>query len=339
MTRPADVVNSPMMQLVLDSPAQLRWGLDLPTVDVAPASDVVLLGMGGSGMAAAAGSLGSAPGSVVQVHADYGLPPWAVPRGATVVAVSHSGNTDETVSGFGEAIAAGLPVVAVASGGRIAEMAAAAGAPHVAVPGGMQPRAALGYLSSATRRVLGALGAVDDAGAVIDEAADAVEKLLGGGDGAGYALGLDIAEALLDRLPVVIGAAGPAALAGRRWMTQINENTKRTAFCGEIPELNHNALEAWATRGSDPVRVGVVALTDPAGEPRNERRLDLTMRRLGGAVASAGIVFAHGTSSFARFWSLAAVGDVVSVAMALQTDVDPVPVDILENFKLALRKD
>ena len=339
MTSPGDVVTNPMMQLVLDSPGQLRWGLDLSAPDVAGADDVVLLGMGGSGMAATAGGLGTSPNAVVHVHADYGLPPWAVPRGATVVAVSHSGNTEETVSGFAEAIAAGLPVVAITSGGRIAEMAAAADAPHLVVPGGMQPRAALGYLSAATRRVLGALGAVGDAETSIGEAADAVEKLLGGGEGAGFSLGVDIADALVDCLPVAIGATGPASLAARRWMTQINENTKRTAFFAEVPELNHNALEAWATRGSDPTKVGVVALADPGGELRNERRLDLTVRRLGGRVASAGIVHARGTSSFARFWSLAAVGDVVSVAMALQTEVDPVPVDILENFKLALRKD
>jgi glucose/mannose-6-phosphate isomerase len=188
-------------------------------------------------------------------------------------------------------------------------------------------------------RVLEAAGAVESAPAVRTETADVVDRLVGDADGAGYTLGVDIGEALLERLPVAIGPGGPAALAARRWMTQINENAKRPAFFAEIPELNHNALEAWATRGVDDTRIGVVALSDPAGSPRNERRLDLTMRRLGGNIASAGTVTSRGDSPFTRFWSLAAVGDVASVAMAERTGVDPEPVDVLEGFKKALREE
>ena len=328
-----------MMKLVLDSPDHLRWGLDLDLAPLPAADHVVLLGMGGSGMAATAGSMAASSGTVVVVHGGYGLPPWAASHGALVVAVSYSGNTEETVAGVEEAVAAGLRFVAVGSGGRIAELAADAGAPQVSVPGGMQPRAALGYLSAATMRVLEAAGAVESAPSLLSEAADVVDGLFGGGDGAGYTLGVDIAEALLDRLPVAIGPSGPAALAARRWMTQINENAKRPAFFAEIPEMNHNALEAWATRGVDATRIGVVALSDPAGNPRNERRLDLTMRRLGGNIASAGIVTGRGESAFSRFWSLAAVGDVASVAMAERTDVDPEPVEVLEGFKNALREE
>src|SRR3546814_10186961 len=52
-------------------------------------------------------------------HRDYGLPPGAGPR-TLVVAASHSGETAETLSGFGEALSRELPLVAVTTGGRLA---------------------------------------------------------------------------------------------------------------------------------------------------------------------------------------------------------------------------
>lgn len=328
-----------MMRLVLDAPDQLRWGTELPRPQMASADHVVLLGMGGSAMAARAAALLASPGpAVVVVHQGYGLPAWAAARHSLVVVVSYSGNTEETLSGFEEALASGLQVAAISSGGRVAELAAETDTPWVEVPGGMQPRAAVGYQLGAAASVLHGADVVDDPAPALAEAADVAATLLGDGGGPGFGLGSDLAEALLDRIPLVIGGAGPAALAAGRWMTQINENAKRVAFAGEVPEMSHNTLEALAAPGGEPGRIGVVALSDPGGHPRNERRLRLIVQRLGGEVDLVGEVAAQGEGLLARLWSLISVGDVASVVMAELAGVDPTPVEVLEEFKIALRE-
>lgn len=334
------MISTPMGKLVLETPTQLAWAGSLETPHLATADHIVLLAMGGSATAARAAAA-TAGGSrvVVHVHQGYGLPAWAVARRALVIAVSHSGNTVEVLSGVRAAVEANLPLVAISTGGTLAEIAAACPAPHVSVPSGLPPRAALGYQIGAAMRVLAAAGAVEEPMAALEEAAEVVDGVLGGGDGAAVSLGTDIAEALDGTVPVVIGATGPGALAAGRWMTQINENAKRMAFALEIPEASHNALEAWASAGTDPGHYGLVTLFDPAGDRRNEERLRLVDNWLAGSITPAGEVRSQGYGPLARMLSLAVVGDVASVVMAERAGVDAMPVDALENFKEALREE
>ncbi|MDQ3781559.1 MAG: hypothetical protein M3349_01285, partial [Actinomycetota bacterium] len=259
-----------------------------------------------------------------------------VPSGATVIAVSYSGNTVETVSGLIEAIDAGLPVAAVSTGGEVGDLVAGTGAPMVTVPGGLQPRAALGYQVAATAALLAATGAIADPSRDLAEAAGIAQQLLGDGSGPGWALGADLGEALFDRIPLVIGGGGVAGLAAGRWATQFHENAKRVAFAAPIPEMNHNLLEALAADSTAPGRFGVVGLLDPAGTPTNVRRISLTLDRLGSSADRTGEVIAQGNGALARAVSLIVVGDVASVILAEHLGVDPTPVDALEDFKRSL---
>jgi glucose/mannose-6-phosphate isomerase len=326
-----------MTELVLGLPDQLRWGLDLEAVQLAPADHVVVVGMGGSGMAGRVAALLAASGpALVDVHQDYDLPGWAVSNRALVVGVSYSGNTAETLAGLEQALASGLPVAAVSTGGAVAALAGEAGFPLVEVPAGHQPRAALGYQVAATAAVLHGAAAIADPRADLASAADVVTRLLDGGEGPGWQLATDLATALVDRLPVIIGGHGPASIAAGRWATQFHENAKRPAFAATIPEMNHNLFEALAGSVAEPGRVGVVGLFDPAGSPGNDRRIRLTLDRLGPEVARSGEVVAQGAGALERVCSLIAVGDVASVALAERLGVDPVAVDALEAFKRSL---
>lgn len=325
-----------MMERVLELPDQLRWGAAQETPTVASGRPVVMLGMGGSAMGASVAAL-AASGTIVAVHRAYGLPRWAAEAGALVVGVSFSGNTEETLSGIEEALEAGLPVAGVGSGGALADLSAEHGFPLVAVPGGLQPRAAVGYQASAALRVLEGAGAVTDAGALLAEAADVTARVLGDGAGPGYALGVDLGEGLAGGVTIVYGGAGPAALAAYRWKTQINENAKAAAWWHEFPELNHNEIQGWESLTDLTTRsVGAVFLRDPLDHPQVAKRMDLTWESMAGKVKLAGDVIAHGSGPVARFFSLAAVGDVASVAMAQRLGVDPTPVATIERFKQRL---
>ena len=152
-----------MLGAVLAFPAHCRTAFDasrvlggLPSADGVTA--VVSCGMGGSAVAGdvVRSVFRGRLGVPVEVNRSPVLPAYAGPH-TLVVCSSYSGNTAETLASFREAIARGCRVLVITSGGTIADEAHAAGVPVVAVPGGFQPRAALGHLGFAC---LGALEAV-----------------------------------------------------------------------------------------------------------------------------------------------------------------------------------
>jgi glucose/mannose-6-phosphate isomerase len=326
------------MNDVYATSSQLRWAVDLPRPDVPESADVLVLGMGGSGMAARVGALAADRGRV-SVHQSYGIPPWAIDARPLCIAVSYSGSTEEVLSGVAAALEAGLTVAGVSTGGPLEESLGDAAA-IVHVPGGLQPRAALAFQAGAVIRILEAAGVLAGAQGNLTDAADQIDALLGGGSGAGAALGRDIAAALVDKITLVYGGTGPAALAAARWKAQINENAKMPAFASELPEANHNELEGWGAR-PDMWRgaVVMVALDDPGGHRRLRERLSLSVELAGKHVSVAGTVIAQGESPLERFFTLASVGDVASVELAALVGVDPTPVALLEEFKVRLRED
>ncbi|HHC09294.1 MAG TPA: bifunctional phosphoglucose/phosphomannose isomerase [Actinobacteria bacterium] len=328
---------SEMFDRIFELPAQLRHPVDRVAVR-GTEGPIVMLGMGGSGMAAAVAALGvTDPGRIVAVHRSYGLPAWAGAARATIVAVSYSGNTEETVSGVVEALELGLTVVAVTSGGRIAALAEREGLPLVEVPAGLQPRAAVGYQVAAATTALEGLGAVDDLGA-LEEGARVLDELLGDGSGPAVTLGRDLAEAMEGRVPAIYGGFPVGGLAAYRWKTQINENTKRPAWSSEVPELDHNELQGWDAAGDLRDVVGVVHLRDAHDHPRVVRRFELMEAALRDEVPHLGTVHSQGDGPVARFFSLAVVGDVASVVAAEALGVDPEPVPLLEDFKRRLKE-
>ena len=325
-----------MINDILSLPEQLRWGTGLDLEPLQTEGPIVLLGMGGSAMAATVATLAATPRVPLVIHRDYGLPDWAADGGASVIAVSYSGNTEEVLSGVDRAISEGLPIAAVASGGRLADIAADRGLPFVGVPGGLQPRAGVGFQTAAVAAMLAAAGQISSVSRDLEEAADTVERLLDGGDGGAFALGRDIATGLRNRTAVIYGGRGVGATAAYRWKTQINENAKCPAFSGTVPEMNHNELEGWRPEASE--GFGLIYLRDSEDHPAVARRLDLSGTVLFGKVGRVGEIRSAGTKALARFFSLAVVGDVASVFMAEDAGVDPVPVATLEEFKVMLAK-
>jgi len=318
---------SAMVDDILTLPDQLRWGLELDPVGVGSDRPVVLLGMGGSAMAAAVASLAAKSASPVTVHRSYGLPGWAEESGAAVVAVSYSGNTEEVLSGVDAALASRLEVLVVASGGRLQDIATERSLPSVLVPGGMQPRAAVGYQTAGVTRVLGASGLIADAQEQLTEAADTLDALLGDGEGPAMRQGRSIAKVLAGKTGVVYGGFGVGATAAYRWKTQLNENAKVPAYSSVVPEMNHNELEGWRPATGD--AFALVYLRDEYDHPRIKRRLDLSAE----TSPNAGSVASVGTRALSRFFSMAVVGDVASVAVADLAGTDPVPVATIERFK------
>jgi glucose/mannose-6-phosphate isomerase len=327
-----------MNALIAELPAQLRWAADAEVGNVPPAEEAVVAGMGGSGIAGTiAAVIAELAGRRVGVHKSYGLPGWAARHESLVVAVSHSGNTEETLSAVEAAAAAGLDVAAVTTGGTLSAIAGREGWPLLRIPAGPQPRAAVGYLAGGVVRVLEAAGILPPQSAALREAAEVTEDLLAG---PGPALAADLAEALEGRVAVVYGGAGLGAVAANRWKTQINENGKAVAYWSELPELDHNEIVGWTAWPQLSQRhIGVVWLRDDGDHPRIALRSAITEELIEPTTTIAGEVHSVGSGPLARLFSLIVIGDLVSVAVADRAGADPMPVDVIEALKRRLAQE
>ena len=324
-----------MRDLIAELPEQLRWAARLDSPEVPAADEILVAGMGGSGIAGdIAGVIADGYGSRIGVHKSYGLPGWVGKISPQLVAVSHSGNTEETLSSVAAALSAGLRPTVVSTGGRLAEMAAERDWPLIQPPEGPQPRAAVGYLAGGALRAAEAAGVVPSLSEDLEEAAGIVEMLIGGGDGPAVALADDLAEALDGRVSVIYGGHGLAAVAANRWKCQINENGKAPAYWSVLPELDHNEVVGWeAFPRISRDRIGIVTLCDRDAHPRVGLRARLTTELTEDRVGVAGEVEAHGESALARLFSLIVVGDLLSVSIAERAGIDPMPVEIIRSLK------
>ena len=316
---------------------QLRWATDLEPVVVGQASQILVAGMGGSGISGDfAAALADTP---VFVNKGYGLPAWAKAAAPRVIAMSYSGNTEETLSAVERAVALGLTPAVVTGGGTLAAWAADNGWPSVSVPGGLQPRAALGYLLGGLLHILNAAGATSLGRRDLVAAADIADSITGEG-GSGWTLAADLAQGLEGRIVAIYGGGGITAPVAQRWKTQINENAKWPAWYSAIPELDHNEIVSWTSLASlTRDHVGIVSLRDRAEPPGVTARFRQTATITERDVAWVGEVWSQGESALERMVSLAAMGDLVSLELASLLGVDPVPVDAIENLKRNLMKE
>jgi len=299
---------------------------------------VVVCGMGGSAIGADfVGACLTDLRVPYQVVRGYELPAWVTAR-TLLIAVSYSGNTEETLSCLARALPRDCRTVCVAAGGRLADLAARHGLPFVSVPAGLQPRAAIGYLATPVGACLEAVGLAPGFDEQVAEAIEVAADLAG-------ALAPDVDEAdneakraarlLFGRLPVIYGA-GVTAPAARRWKGQLNENAKTPAYFNELPELDHNELAGFVTNPAVAGNVVPVLLDDPTGDERLRRRLAFTEAVVTPAVAGVLHVGARGVLPLARALSSAYVGDFASLYLAVLYGVDPAPVTVLEDFKARL---
>ncbi len=313
---------------------QYQWAADLNVPVMTPAETVLVCGMGGS---AISGDMAAAvvPSALIAVNKGYSIPGWATGVRPLVVAVSYSGNTEETRSAVSEALALGLPVAVIAGGGALADLAVQRDLPFVRIPNGLQPRAALGYLTGGLLRLLEAATIAPEQSGSLGEAASVVRELWGDGrSGPAGRLAIDLADGLAGRVSLIYGSSGLTAPVAQRWKTQINENGKRPAFWSELPELDHNEIVGWSALEALTKRmVGIVLLRDRDEHSQVKRRFALTTSLISGSVPVVGEVWSQGDSRLARVAGLALVGDLVSVFLAEQEGVDPVPVDIIEDLK------
>jgi glucose/mannose-6-phosphate isomerase len=139
-----------MRDIIASLPEQLAAGVKVGEKERGPIGDaqrIYLVGMGGSAIAGDvfAAWLADRAKIPIQVVRDYRLPAYSKPEDL-LVALSYSGNTEETLAATAQGIKLGTRVIAVTSGGTLRDLVRANGMPVLAVPTGLPPRGAFGHL-------------------------------------------------------------------------------------------------------------------------------------------------------------------------------------------------
>lgn len=303
---------------------------------------VVVAGMGGSAigadlLAAYAEPVLSLP---FFVHRGYGLPAWAAAEHTLVICSSHSGNTEETLSAFEAAKARGCPVLAVTTGGELAEQAKAANDPLWIFDHAGQPRTAVGYSFGLLLAALARLGFMPDPAAEIADAVSAMKAQQ---------------KILLPEVPdtensakrmggqfmgrwITIWGAGLMAPVARRWKTQINENAKAQAIFEILPEADHNALQGVMQPEEHFGATMSIFLRARHNHPRDELRAEHTRMAVMLQGQNTDTITAQGETRLANLWTALHYGDYASYYLAIAYGFDPTPVPMLVDLKENMKR-
>lgn len=302
-------------------------------------SNVVFAGMGGSALAAdmVKALLKDQINVPIEVVKGYDLPSY-ISSSTLVIAISHSGNTEETLEAYGQAKNAGCLMAAMATGGKLFDRAAAEGVLRARVPGGAQPRMSTVYHLRVLLKILQYFGLTDEeVYSQVGESADWLahwlnEWVVERPTEHNYAK--QLAEQTVGKTALFYGGELTAPIA-YKWKISWNETAKNVSFYNQYPEFSHNEFMGWTSHPVDKP-FAVFDIRSSEERPRIAERMELTDRMLSGRRPKAGVITLEGESLVQQYlWGLA-LADMTSIYGAILNGVDPTPVDMIEKFKASL---
>ncbi|MHB1492577.1 MAG: bifunctional phosphoglucose/phosphomannose isomerase [Thermoplasmataceae archaeon] len=278
--------------------------------------NIVIEGMGGSGIA---GLIFSEVYSVkpIVILNSYHCPEF-VSKKTLFIALSYSGNTEETLSCAREAKEKGAVVLSITSGGKLSEISDNT----IKIPSGYQPRSSLGFLLMPLINTIspGLRKNIDEIIKNIksirknEDEIDSIAKMI-------YQSG---------KVPYFVSWS-PTASVAYRCKTQFNENSKMLANAGFLSEINHNELVPMGmNHEQDPF---IYIAYENSFSDRNSLRLKLTENLSGREITKVKLT---GSNAFAQIMYGIYYGDILSYHMALLRGIDPEDVSIIEKLKTEL---
>lgn len=294
--------------------------------DLSSYEGVAFCGVGGSGI------VGSIATKLLEhkgydkplvVVKDYTLPKFVNER-FLVFCISYSGNTEETLSNFQDAISRGIKPVCITSGGKLKELAQKEGCEVYEVPKGYQPRFALGFMLSKLLNLVGiSREELEDARENLQENLSKIKDIA-----------KRLSEKLYNYVPVVYATPLTHPIA-ERWKGQINENAKTPTYYAVLPEMHHNEVMGWSNPLLRP-KFSYIIMFDEKDHHRIKLRVEITKKILEDFGVVPELVKGEGNSYLARTLYLLYVADWLSVYLAELYGYDPTEVKIIEKIKQEL---
>ena len=330
-----------MIEHVLDLGNQLKKDLETSTDFITDSyKDLLIVGMGGSGVAGDVLKLvmNETTQTNVEVRKAYGIPRVIADRNPKCLFISYSGNTEETVEAVNDAIQYNLDWSVISSGGQLLDLALEHKKHYVKVPSGLQPRAAFGLMTKAVMHFVSS----DESGKYLqlcDEAGDYLNKVLTNqSENELLSQALEISNEIQKKTSVIYGGTPLTYLVAQRWKTQINENAKSKAFVGYMPEIHHNEILSWeANREESKNNFQLLFLRSSTENSQVSKRFELTKKIIGDKVNISEIENISSENIISNLFHLTLLGDLVSVYMAENLDIDPYDITAIEKLKKLLK--
>ncbi len=301
--------------------------------------NIVIAGMGGSALAAdmvrvlTAGWL-HLPLEVVK---GYDLPGF-VGEETLVIVVSHSGNTEETLSCYQQALDKKSCLAVMSTGGELIKRANNDNITYAQIPVGTQPRMSTVYHLRGLLKLLQNFWVID--GDLYNQVADSADWLEGEISHWTPAvpeknnLAKQIAKMTIGKTLVIFGGELTWPLA-YKWKISWNESAKNLAFSNQYPEFNHNEFIGWS---SHPVEkpFTVFDIRSNLERARIRERMELSDRLLSGKRPKAHVLELQGRTLMQQLlWGLV-LADAASIYTAILNGVNPGPVHLIERLKAEL---
>lgn len=331
-----------MLSHITTLPTQLTRGWQDASAQIAKypvfpgITSVLITGMGGSAIAGdlVAATVEAECPAPILVLRDYQLPAWANEH-TLVIASSHSGNTEETLSICSQVLKKNIPLVRITTGGKIAQIAEKSVSPCLVFEHKGQPRSAVGFSFVYMMAVLHHQGLIADPVEAIANAAAAMQSqqaLIEPNVPVNQNPAKRLAGQMVGRCVTLIGS-GVLGTISRRWKGQINELAKVWTGYDVLPEACHNTI-AGTEFPTDPIGSNFVLFLDSnLDHPRNVRRSELLRNHLMLQGFMTDRVEYNAKNTLTLLWTSLIYGDYVAYYLAMCYEVDPTPIEAIQGFK------
>ncbi|MGQ9530195.1 MAG: bifunctional phosphoglucose/phosphomannose isomerase, partial [Candidatus Bathycorpusculaceae bacterium] len=274
----------------------------------------------------------------IMVEREYLLPAYAN-KNTLVLVVSYSGETEETLSVFLDAVKRKCMIACVSSGGKLLEFAEKMHLPYIRIPSGFPPRAALPYLFMPLLIILEKIGLVTDVNAEVSKVVKTLKKVcienspekpLNANFSKSLALNIN------GTVPVVYGFGFYRAVA-QRFKQQFNENSKVPSKWESLPELNHNEIVGWEKAQKMAKNFSAIFIRDEEEPKEIRERIEATKELMSKKKVKIFEIWSVGKGKLAKMLSTVCIGDFTSVYLALLRRVDPTPVKTIAMLKRKMK--
>lgn len=290
-------------------------------------NNVLICGMGGSGIGGKIVASWILDEIKIPINfcQDYILPGY-VDKNTLIIASSNSGDTEETLSATIQGHNLGATIIAICSGGKLADFCSKWNYDCIIVPGVNPPRTTLAFSIVQLMHIFVELNLIRKDKIVnlsackefLDKLKEEIQEQA-----------MKLAE-FIDNKELIIYCESknePIAIRARQ---QFNENSKILCNHHTIPEMNHNELVGWSGGSS---KYAVVFLETNYWHPQNVKRRDYSIASINKITTNIFILKAKGKTRIEQDLFLINVIDWASLYIANKNNIDAVNIDIIIKLK------
>lgn len=308
-------------------------------------ANVVISGMGGSALGGRVvdSLLVDRVRVPIEIITDYRLPAYINNR-TLVILSSYSGNTQETLSAYHDALNKDSQIFGITTGGTLGGLLKNNhNLAYIFTPKynpSQQPRMGLGYSISSTLAILSLAKVLhisdDEVKNIVQKINQEIEN-----NRLEVTLGRNLAKSIAMKLKdKIVNLISSEHLTGASYAfkNQINENSKTFSTLSEIPELNHHLMEGLQYPKMALKNLIFLFIESELYSFEVQQRYPLTKEVIEKNNLAYASIKLRLATKLEQIFELLTIGSFVSFYLAMLYEIDPAPIPWVDYFKQRLSK-